>query len=159
VNRNASSPWTPGEHHPQLLEHLFELAVDTLVVAIPGHPATPSDPVSSNLSGPNGEPVSHPSLRTAARVIGHSRGYRADQQPPIRVGGRLGEGGPCTTRLDVFDRSIQKSNEWLKWLDPYLGSDDRRYAYRVLVSAGAFDDALNVLPSAVRGVLKPATRS
>jgi uncharacterized protein (DUF2267 family) len=37
-----------------------------------------------------------------------------------------------TTGLDVFDRGMQKSNEWLKELEQQLGSDDRRYAYRVL---------------------------
>ena len=37
-----------------------------------------------------------------------------------------------TTGLDVFDRGMQKSNEWLKELEQHLGSDDRRYAYRVL---------------------------
>jgi len=38
----------------------------------------------------------------------------------------------ATTGLDVFDRSVHKSNEWLKELMERLGSDDRRYAYRVL---------------------------
>jgi uncharacterized protein (DUF2267 family) len=37
-----------------------------------------------------------------------------------------------TTGLDLFDRGIQKSNEWLKELEQYLGGGDRRYAYRVL---------------------------
>jgi uncharacterized protein (DUF2267 family) len=37
-----------------------------------------------------------------------------------------------TTGLDVFDRGMQKSNEWLKELEQHLGSDDRHYAYRVL---------------------------
>ena len=36
------------------------------------------------------------------------------------------------TGLDTFDRSVQKSNEWLKDLMERLGTDDRRYAYRVL---------------------------
>lgn len=38
----------------------------------------------------------------------------------------------AATGLDAFDRSVQKSNEWLKALAQRLGSDDRRYAYRVL---------------------------
>jgi uncharacterized protein (DUF2267 family) len=38
----------------------------------------------------------------------------------------------ATTGLDVFDRSVHKTNEWLKDLMERLGSDDRRYAYRVL---------------------------
>jgi uncharacterized protein (DUF2267 family) len=38
----------------------------------------------------------------------------------------------ATTGLDVFDRSVQKTNQWLKALAERLGSDDRRYAYRVL---------------------------
>jgi uncharacterized protein (DUF2267 family) len=42
------------------------------------------------------------------------------------------EDAVATTGLDVFDRSVQKSNEWLKELAQRLGSDDRRYAYRVL---------------------------
>lgn len=36
------------------------------------------------------------------------------------------------TGLDVFDRSVHKTNEWLNDLARRLGSDDRRYAYRVL---------------------------
>ena len=38
----------------------------------------------------------------------------------------------AVTGLDVFDRSVHKSNEWLKDLMERLGTDDRRYAYRVL---------------------------
>ena len=38
----------------------------------------------------------------------------------------------ATTGLDVFDRSVHKTNEWLKDLMERLGSDDRLYAYRVL---------------------------
>ena len=38
----------------------------------------------------------------------------------------------ATTGLDVFDRSVHKSNEWVRGLMERLGSDDRRYAYRVL---------------------------
>ncbi|HYZ97434.1 MAG TPA: DUF2267 domain-containing protein [Acidimicrobiales bacterium] len=38
----------------------------------------------------------------------------------------------AVTGLDVFDRSVHKSNEWLKALMERLGTDDRRYAYRVL---------------------------
>jgi uncharacterized protein (DUF2267 family) len=37
-----------------------------------------------------------------------------------------------STGLDVFDRGTQKSNQWLKALEQRLGSEDRRYAYRVL---------------------------
>lgn len=36
------------------------------------------------------------------------------------------------TGLDTFDRSVHKSNEWLRALERQLGTDDRRYAYRVL---------------------------
>jgi uncharacterized protein (DUF2267 family) len=42
------------------------------------------------------------------------------------------KGAIVTTGLDVFDRGMQKSNEWLKELERHLGVDDRRYAYRVL---------------------------
>jgi uncharacterized protein (DUF2267 family) len=38
----------------------------------------------------------------------------------------------AATGLEVFDRSVHKSNEWLNALARRLGSDDRRYAYRVL---------------------------
>ena len=38
----------------------------------------------------------------------------------------------AATGLDVFDRSVQKSNEWVKGLMERLGTGDRRYAYRVL---------------------------
>src|SRR5918997_6947155 len=38
----------------------------------------------------------------------------------------------ATTGLDSFDRSVHKSNQWLKELMERLGTDDRRYAYRVL---------------------------
>jgi uncharacterized protein (DUF2267 family) len=37
-----------------------------------------------------------------------------------------------TTQPTVLDRSIQKTNVWLKDLCEALGSDDREYAYRVL---------------------------
>ena len=36
------------------------------------------------------------------------------------------------TGLDVFERSVHKSNEWLDELMRRLGTEDRRYAYRVL---------------------------
>ena len=36
------------------------------------------------------------------------------------------------TGLESFDRSVHKINEWLKDLMERLGTDDRRYAYRVL---------------------------
>jgi uncharacterized protein (DUF2267 family) len=38
----------------------------------------------------------------------------------------------AATGLDTFDRSLHKSNEWLKDLMERLGTDNRRYAYRVL---------------------------
>jgi uncharacterized protein (DUF2267 family) len=38
----------------------------------------------------------------------------------------------AVTGLDDFDASVRKSNEWLDALARGLGSDDRRYAYRVL---------------------------
>jgi uncharacterized protein (DUF2267 family) len=38
----------------------------------------------------------------------------------------------AATGLENFDRSLHKSNEWLKDLMEKLGTDDRRYAYRVL---------------------------
>jgi uncharacterized protein (DUF2267 family) len=37
-----------------------------------------------------------------------------------------------STGLDVFDRGTQRSNQWLKALEQRLGTQDRRYAYRVL---------------------------
>lgn len=37
-----------------------------------------------------------------------------------------------TTGLDVFDTTVQESNLWLKDLMGYLGTDDRREAYKVL---------------------------
>jgi uncharacterized protein (DUF2267 family) len=37
-----------------------------------------------------------------------------------------------STGLDVFDRGMQKSNQWLKEPEQQLGAGDRRYAYRVL---------------------------
>lgn len=42
------------------------------------------------------------------------------------------KGGTVTTGLDVFDRSVQKTNQWLKALEQRLGSDDRHFAYQVL---------------------------
>lgn len=38
----------------------------------------------------------------------------------------------AATGLDAFDGSVHISNEWLGALARELGSDDRRYAYRVL---------------------------
>jgi uncharacterized protein (DUF2267 family) len=69
----------------------------------------------------------------------------------------------AVTGLDSFDRSLHKSNEWLKSLMERRGSDDRRYAYRVL--RGYFhvlrdrltvDEAAQLaaqLPHLLRGVL------
>ncbi len=37
-----------------------------------------------------------------------------------------------TTGLDVFDTTVQESNLWLKDLMGYMGTEDRRQAYRVL---------------------------
>lgn len=36
------------------------------------------------------------------------------------------------TGLDVFERTIHKSNQWLSDLTEELHTDDRKYAYRVL---------------------------
>jgi uncharacterized protein (DUF2267 family) len=38
----------------------------------------------------------------------------------------------AATGLEVFDRSVQKTIEWVNAVARELGSDDRRYAYRVL---------------------------
>jgi uncharacterized protein (DUF2267 family) len=38
----------------------------------------------------------------------------------------------AATGLEVFDRSVHKSTEWVNAVARELGSDDRRYAYRVL---------------------------
>jgi uncharacterized protein (DUF2267 family) len=37
-----------------------------------------------------------------------------------------------TNRVDVLDRSLEKTHIWLGDLAEELGSDDRHYAYRVL---------------------------
>jgi uncharacterized protein (DUF2267 family) len=37
-----------------------------------------------------------------------------------------------TNRVDVIDRSVEKTHIWLSELAEELGSDDRHYAYRVL---------------------------
>jgi uncharacterized protein (DUF2267 family) len=44
----------------------------------------------------------------------------------------MGGNHMAATGLDVFDGSVHKSNQWLDALARGLGSDDRRYAYRVL---------------------------
>jgi uncharacterized protein (DUF2267 family) len=38
----------------------------------------------------------------------------------------------AATGLEVFDRSVHKSTEWVNGVARELGSDDQRYAYRVL---------------------------
>jgi len=37
-----------------------------------------------------------------------------------------------TSRVDVIDRSVEKTHIWLGDLAEELGSEDRQYAYRVL---------------------------
>lgn len=37
-----------------------------------------------------------------------------------------------STNLDVFDKTVHKSNEWIRELMGELHSEDRQYAYRVL---------------------------
>jgi uncharacterized protein (DUF2267 family) len=54
-------------------------------------------------------------------------GYRG---LPWRVE-RWGE-AMAASGLEVFDRTVQKSTEWVNGVGRELGSDDRRYAYRVL---------------------------
>jgi uncharacterized protein (DUF2267 family) len=66
------------------------------------------------------------------------------------------------TRLDIIDRSIEKTHVWLNDLAEELGTDDPRYAYRVLRAfLHAVRDHLSVdeaaqlaaqLPIFVRGV-------
>ena len=38
----------------------------------------------------------------------------------------------ATTRVDIIDRTVEKTNIWLNELAEELGTDDRRYAYRVM---------------------------
>ena len=66
------------------------------------------------------------------------------------------------TRLDILDRSVEKAHVWLNDLAEELGTDDPRYAYRVLRAfLHAVRDHLSVdeaaqlaaqLPIFVRGV-------
>jgi uncharacterized protein (DUF2267 family) len=66
------------------------------------------------------------------------------------------------TRLDILDRSVEKTHVWLNDLAEELGTDDPRYAYRVLRAfLHAVRDHLSVdeaaqlaaqLPIFVRGV-------
>jgi uncharacterized protein (DUF2267 family) len=66
------------------------------------------------------------------------------------------------TRLDIIDRSVEKTHVWLNDLAEELGTDDPRYAYRVLRAfLHAVRDHLSVdetaqlaaqLPIFVRGV-------
>jgi uncharacterized protein (DUF2267 family) len=37
-----------------------------------------------------------------------------------------------STRLDIIDRSVEKANIWINDLADELGTEDRRYAYRVM---------------------------
>ncbi len=66
------------------------------------------------------------------------------------------------TRLDILDRSVEKTHVWLNDLAEQLGTDDRQHAYRVLRAfLHALRDHLSVdeaaqlaaqLPIFVRGV-------
>lgn len=66
------------------------------------------------------------------------------------------------SEVDVIDRSVEKTNIWLKELAEELGTDDRRFAYRVLRAyLHAVRDRLMVdeaaqlaaqLPELVRGI-------
>ena len=66
------------------------------------------------------------------------------------------------SEVDVIDRSVEKTNVWLKELAAELGTDDRRFAYRVLRAyLHAVRDRLMVdeaaqlaaqLPELVRGI-------
>ena len=66
------------------------------------------------------------------------------------------------TRLDILDRSVEKTHVWLNDLAEELGTDDRQHAYRVLRAfLHALRDRLSVdeaaqlaaqLPIFVRGV-------
>ena len=66
------------------------------------------------------------------------------------------------SEVDVIDRSVEKMNVWLKELAAELGTDDRRFAYRVLRAyLHAVRDRLMVeeaaqlaaqLPELVRGI-------
>jgi uncharacterized protein (DUF2267 family) len=37
-----------------------------------------------------------------------------------------------TNRVDIIDRSVEKTHIWLNELAAELGTEDRKYAYRVL---------------------------
>lgn len=66
------------------------------------------------------------------------------------------------SEVDVIDRSVEKTNVWLKELAAELGTDDRRFAYRVLRAyLHAVRDRLMVdeaaqlaaqLPELIRGI-------
>jgi hypothetical protein len=66
------------------------------------------------------------------------------------------------TEIDIFDRAVQRSGEWLDEICEALGTDDTRYAYRLLkaylhVVRGSLPivDAARVaseLPHLLRGV-------
>jgi uncharacterized protein (DUF2267 family) len=63
------------------------------------------------------------------------------------------------TGLEIFDRSVQKSNEWLKDLMERLGTGDRRYAHRVLRAyLQVLRDRLTVDEAAQLPLLQPAER-
>jgi uncharacterized protein (DUF2267 family) len=63
------------------------------------------------------------------------------------------------TGLEIFDRSVQKSNEWLKDLMERLGTDDRRYPHRVLRAyLQVLRDRLTVDEAAQLPLLQPAER-
>jgi uncharacterized protein (DUF2267 family) len=67
-----------------------------------------------------------------------------------------------TTHVDIIDKSIEKTNVWINELAEELGTDDRRYAYRVLRAfLQTLRDRLSVdeaaqlaaqLPQLIRGV-------
>jgi uncharacterized protein (DUF2267 family) len=66
------------------------------------------------------------------------------------------------TRVDIIDRSVEKAHIWINELADELGSDDPRYAYRVLRAfLHALRDHLSVdecaqlsaqLPTLIRGI-------
>jgi uncharacterized protein (DUF2267 family) len=67
-----------------------------------------------------------------------------------------------TTHVESLDRTIQKTNEWLKAIAEHLGTDDRQLAYHALrATLHALrdrigrDEAFNLgaqLPTLIRGV-------
>src|SRR4249919_1863736 len=66
--------------------------------------------------------------------------------------------GVRMSEVELIDRSIEKTNVWLKELAEDLGTDDRKFAYRVLRAyLHAVRDRLMVdeaaqLPELVRGI-------